>query len=165
MPARVTWNPAPLSSAILRAFPPSVRNTTAEAQVAAAKFTRKSGATYKMISSTRAIVKPTAFGWIYEQGREGGYPIFPKGVVAPRRSKAKTPDFRDLSGKGYTFRSVKGHASDVLTFGPGQAAAYAFGGAMAARPYVKPAGVRWAQGGFQRSAVSELRRSGFGGRR
>jgi hypothetical protein len=49
----------------------------------------------------------------------------------------------------------------AIKFPDGSFATFAKGGAMAAKPYLGPAGVRWANGGFQSTARASLASQGF----
>jgi hypothetical protein len=59
---------------------------------------------------------------------------------------------------GYSIRPKNAQA---LKVGPDQFAAAVTGGPMAAKPFIHPAAMRWANGGFQNTARVNLAASGY----
>ena len=168
MPANVlvTWNPAALNSALLSAYRPSVYRARDYAKQTSPSS--KAGATVKRLSATsistaRADLVPTGLGFVFESGREGGYPIAPGGVKAFRKSSRGTVTF-NTTGRTYSLRSKRGGGAQALRFTRGDAgfAAYAIGGPMKAEPYVGPAGTVWARTIYPQLATGTLASRGFG---
>ena len=161
-----TWNPAGLNRALLAAYRPSVyqaRNLAVQTSPSS-----KAGATVKRLNSAslstaRADLVPTGLGFVFESGREGGYPIAPGGVKGFRKSSKGTTVF-NATGRTYSYRSKRGGGAKALRFskGDGGYAAYSIGGPMKAEPYVKPAGTVWARTLFPAQARRTLASSGFG---
>lgn len=149
------WNPAHLNAAIVSAFPQSVAIAVADAK-RNAHPSDKAGATGKVTSPTTAYMKPTGLGFVFEQGRRGGYEINPGLVLGLRSSRRR-------GRTSYTVRFGRTQTQALkFTQGDGGFAARVIGGAMTARPYVGPAAERWARGGYQVVAKRALATKGFG---
>jgi hypothetical protein len=133
-----------------------VARTDAEAN----RPSSKAGVMARLPSPTKGVLIPTGLGFVFEQGRAGGYPILPGGVKAERRS------FSRSKGVSFSSRAVRGKSTSALKFtrGDGGFARSATGGAMRARPYIRPAAARWASGVAQRVMALEMARAGFGRR-
>jgi hypothetical protein len=91
----------------------------------------KAGAIAEIHGPGHGGIRPTGLGVVFEHGRKGGYDIEPKTK-------------KDLGGKRL------GHPLGNVTGGP-----------MRPRPYIHPAAVRWAQGGYQAQARRTLAATGF----
>ena len=172
-----TWSSAPLESAMLAAFPPSVVATVGEQKRTANPSPRLAGAKTRVmsastLSSAEAVLVPTGLGWVGEKGRKGGYPIYPGGVAGYRSTRStrliesgRATAFGD--DRFYTMRRTRGGTKRALAFGapkgtnPGYAR-YTTGGPTKPDPYMWPAAVKWAQGVYNGFAVKALASRGFG---
>jgi hypothetical protein len=149
------WNPAPLIGAAQGAFKASA--LAAQQYAKSTAPTHKAGAKVRVVSNSNAFLMPTGLGWVFEQGRQAGYSILPGGATGTRRSYSRS------SGATYKVRSKRGGSGSALKFtrGDGGFAASATGGAMAAEPYIRPAGVWWQTIGYRSVAIGRLAAAGF----
>ena len=153
MPAVTTvrWDPSGLNGALASAFKASVALAVTDAK-AHTPSERMAGATGRVTSPTTAYLKPTGLGHVFEKGRRGGYLIRPRGVSGGSQ-RGRRSGFRVSAKRGgaqaLKFRDGGGYAFEVT------------GGNMAPKPYVGPAGVRWAKGGYQTVARVALIEKGF----
>lgn len=166
MVAQITWNTRPLDGALLSAFKPSVFQAKDYAKMHSPSS--KAGAVAKRIvttdlSSARADLVPTGLGFVFEGGRQGGYPISPGGVKGFRKSKRGAVTF-NTTGRAYSYRSKRGGGAKALKFtrGDGGFAAYAVGGPMKAEPYIRPGAELWASQLYKNACRAILARRGFG---
>jgi hypothetical protein len=117
------WAPERLNAAIERAYLESLLRAEADAK---ANSPDPDKAGVRLEGNT---LVPSGLGTVFEEGRQGGYEIKPKG--------------------------------QALKLSSGQFAAAVRGGAMAPKPFIHPAAVRWANGGFQSTARATLASQGF----
>lgn len=154
MASIVRWNPARLNEKLLSAYRQSIydaRNLALSTSPARGKAT----AFLRQIGPTSAFLKTSGkLGHIFELGRQGGYVIQP-GLKTTRGRVAGGSRFeKETTG----VRAGSGNIALKFSKGDGGfARGGVIGGAMRARPYIRPAGVAWARGLYQRRAGAALR--------
>ncbi len=150
----VKFNPSRLNAQIAKGFRQSVYATGIDAKTHAP--VPKAGAVATVRGSI-GYLRPTGLGIIYEKGRQGGYEINPGAISGVRSSFSRKTGSRSYKVKGGTGDKT----ALKFTGGDGGFAAYAIGGPMAARPYLRPAAARWANGGSQAAMRRALLSGGF----
>lgn len=126
MTAKLTWNPTAFNQRLLAAFAQSVRDAQRAAQLRNPAPT-KVGVTAVQTGPTSAVLKTTGkLGPVFEKGRRAGYPI-PWLRYQPRSGAKPPPSSTGRTGSGKFV-----------------------GGAMAPKPFLRPASAAWAHGLYQR---------------
>jgi hypothetical protein len=147
------FDPSRLNLALASAFGASVRVAVADAK-ATSPSKKMAGARGRATSATEGYIAPTGLGHVFEKGRKGGYTIAPGGVGGLSSSR------RSASGVRKGFK--RGEKRQALKFRDGGGyAASAIGGPMPPRPYLQPAGARWALSGYNTVARRALQTRGF----
>ena len=128
----VRFDPARLNAAVARGNRASFIVAHQDA-LERRKAKSKTGIDLDTVTSNTAVMKPTGLQSVFERGREGGYPILPKGQVL------------------------------VIRSGPaaGRVVSVVEGGPMRAYPAMGPASQTWARGGYNTVARANLSASGF----
>lgn len=155
MPSYVKWYPERLNARLLSAFRSSVGDAKKVALLASPTHDRRAGARYTFVGPTHATLGTTgALGHIFELGRHGGYVIQP-GLKTTRSRVSGGSRFEKVTSG---VRGGSGNIALKFTKGDGGfARGGIIGGAMSAKPYIRPTSVVWAHTLYQRRARAAMR--------
>lgn len=148
------WDPSRFNAKLASAFKYSVRDAKVAA-VAGSPSPAKAGARYTFKGPTSATLGTTGrLGHIFEGGRRGGYVIQP----GLRTTRSRDPSGATRAKITTGVRAGSGNIALKFTKGDGGfARGGVIGGAMRARPYLRPAGGLWARALYQRRARAAIR--------
>lgn len=131
---KTVWDaPAVLQAPLRAVFKPAARACFAVMDKASPD-PDKAGIRVLSVTETVATAKGTGLASMFEHGRKGGYPIYPKASSGFRRS------YGDIKRKGASQSAAGGSGTGVLVFGgkyiSGGLSTHVLGGPEAPRPFM-----------------------------